>query len=319
MTPGLQFPDGAGFAFTVMDDTDVATVENVRPVYRLLESLGMRTTKTVWAVGCEEGSENFSLSETMDDPHYRDFVLDLHVRGFEIAFHGATMETSRRERTARALERLGGLLGAPPRVHANHSFNRENVYWGAGRLDDPALRLLYGTVLRHGARLYEGHRPGSPYWWGDLCVEQIEYVRNLTFSEINLQRVNPSMPYRDPNRPYVRWWFSATDAEDVREFNDLLRPENQERLAAEGGVCIVATHFGKGFGAGGQPHPETRRLLELLARRHGWFPPVGELLDWLRARHNGDGLPAGEWHRMQWRWARDLLLRVVKRRLRPRQ
>src|SRR5207249_1075031 len=50
--------------------------------------------------------------------------------------------------------------------------------------------------------LYQGHRPGSPFWWGDLCVEQIEYVRNLTFSEVNLLRVNPSVPYRDPSRPY---------------------------------------------------------------------------------------------------------------------
>ena len=315
MIPRVPFPGGARFAFTVMDDTDVATVENVQPVYRLLESLGMRTTKTVWAVRCEEGSENFSLSETMDDPHYRDFVLDLHARGFEIAFHGATMETSRRERTVRALERLGCVLGAPPRVHANHSFNRENLYWGAGRLDDPALRLLYGTVLRHGAQLYEGHRPGSPYWWGDLCAERIEYVRNLTFSEINLQRINPSMPYRDPSRPYVRWWFSAADAEDVDEFNRLLRPRNQQRLEREGGVCIVATHFGKGFGGDGRAHPETRRLLEQLAARNGWFPPVGELLDWLRAQRADERLPAGEWRRMQWRWARDLLLRVVRRRL----
>src|SRR6266853_1400204 len=116
MTPQLSFPGGARFAFTVIDDTDVATVENVRPIYRLLESLGMRTTKTVWPVRCEEGSRNFSLSETLDDAHYRDFVVDLHARGFEIAFHGATMETSPRDRTARALQRFQALFGAPPSV-----------------------------------------------------------------------------------------------------------------------------------------------------------------------------------------------------------
>src|SRR5919198_2871791 len=142
MNPSLPFPGGARFAFTVMDDTDVATVENVRPIYRLLESLGMRTTKTVWPVRCEEGSEDFSLSETMDDPPYRDFVVDLQARGFEIAFHGATMETSTRERTLLALERFHRAFGAPPRVHANHGLNRENLYWGAGRLDDAALRLF---------------------------------------------------------------------------------------------------------------------------------------------------------------------------------
>ena len=90
-SPRLQFPGGTRFAFTVMDDTDVSTVENVRPIYRVLESLGMRTTKTVWPVRCEEGYGDFWFSETLDDPHYRDFVLDLQARGFEIAYHGATM------------------------------------------------------------------------------------------------------------------------------------------------------------------------------------------------------------------------------------
>jgi hypothetical protein len=318
MTPRLRFPGGARFAFTVMDDTDVATVENVQPIYRLLESLGMRTTKTVWAVRCEEGSRNFWLSETMDDPHYRDFVVGLHARGFEIAFHGATMETSTRERTVRALERLRTVFGAVPRVHANHAFNRDNLYWGAGRLDQPVLRLLHRMAFPLAPNHYQGHCPESPYWWGDLCFEQIEYVRNLTFSEINLLRVNPSMPYRDPGRPYVRWWFSAADAEDVDAFNALLHPENQRRLEAEGGVCIIATHFGKGFGGGGKPHAETQRLLESLAGRKGWFPPVGELLDWLRAQRRSDELPPGEWRRMQWQWARDFFTRRLAARRRAR-
>ncbi len=219
------------------------------------------------------------------------------------------METSPRERTARALDRFRVVFGAPPRVHANHSFNRDNLYWGLGRVDDPALRVLYRAAFPQGADFYQGHCPGSPYWWGDLCLEQIEYVRNLTFSEINLLRINPSMPYRDPGRPYVRWWFSATDAEDADAFNGLLQRANQERLEAEGGVCIVATHFGKGFASSGKVNPETQRLLESLAARKGWFPPVGDLLDWLRARRDSDRLPAREWRRMQWRWARDLLVR----------
>jgi hypothetical protein len=307
-SPRLQFPEGKRFAFTVMDDTDVATVENIQPIYRLLESLGLRTTKTVWPVRCEEGYGDFWFSETLDDPHYRDFVIDLQARGFEIAFHGATMQTSTRERTVRALERFRCAFGTPPRVYANHSYNRENVYWGAERLDDPLLRLLFGRAFGPPDR-YGGHRPESPYWWGDLCAEQIEYVRNLTFSGINVLRINPSLPYRDPKRPCVRWWFSAADAGDVHAFNHLLRPENQDRLEAEGGVCIVATHFGKGFCRDGKLNSETRRLLESLAARNGWFRPVGDVLDWLRAQRASEGLPPREWRRMQWRWAWDTAAR----------
>src|SRR6202040_3687090 len=56
------FPGGKRFALTIIDDTDVATVENLKPIYDLLYESGMRTTKTVWPVGCAEGSKNFGSS-----------------------------------------------------------------------------------------------------------------------------------------------------------------------------------------------------------------------------------------------------------------
>ncbi|MEP6492864.1 MAG: hypothetical protein ABJF01_09315 [bacterium] len=311
VAPAVTLPNGKRFAFTIMDDTDDATLENVTPIYRLLESLGMRTTKTVWSVPCEEGSADFAMAETLDDPAYKAFVVDLHARGFEIAFHGATMESSSRERTVRALTRFGETFGAAPRVHANHSFNRENLYWGADRIDDPILRAAYRAILRLPKDFYQGHRVGSAFWWGDLCAAQIEYVRNLTFEHINLLRVNPSMPYRDARRPYGQWWFSSSDAENAVAFVDLLREANQERLESEGGVCIVATHFGKGFCTGGKVDADVERLLTRLAERPGWFVPVGELLDHLRGGRAERRLPKREWRGMQWRWARDLVARRI--------
>lgn len=308
--PTFVFPDGKRFAFTVIDDTDMATVDGVGPVYALLERLGMRATKTVWTMPCPEGSKNFTGSQTLHDADYRAFVIDLQRRGFEIASHGATMESSPRERTEAGLDYFRGVLGASPRVHANHAANCENLYWGPARVDDPLLKRLLRSMS--GASYYQGDVQGSPYWWGDLCERHVEYVRNLTFSEINLLRVNPTIPYRDPSRPLVRRWFSAADAEDAEAFGRLIRPEAQERLEREGGVCIVATHFGKGFVAEGGVAEPFRSRLEMLARRPGWFPPVGTLLDWMR-RQVGDGvLPPREWRRMQWRWARDLLFRKAR-------
>lgn len=304
------FPHGKRFAFTVIDDTDVATVQNIAPVYALLEHLGMRATKTIWTMPCAEGSTNFSSSQTLEETEYLAFVVDLQRRGFEIASHGATMESSTRERTAAGLERFRAVLGAYPRVHANHGMNRENLYWGAARVDAPLLkRLLQSTS---GTSYYQGDVEGSPYWWGDLCQRHITYVRNLTFAEINLLRVNPTMPYRDPSRPMVRWWFSATDAEDPEAFCRLISPAGQERLEREGGVCIVATHFGKGFVRHGRVVEAFQERLEALARRPGWFPTVGELLDWMRAQPADHCLSPAEWRRMQWTWARDLFLRKAR-------
>src|SRR5690348_13308057 len=141
------FPNGKQFAFTIIDDTDVATVENVGPIYRLLEELGMRTTKTVWPFRCPDESTDFAGSQTLEDPEYVEFVLDLQRRGFEIASHGATMESSNRQRTLLGLERMRTTFGAYPIVHANHANNRENLYWGTARVDNPVVRTLYRRAM----------------------------------------------------------------------------------------------------------------------------------------------------------------------------
>lgn len=305
----FAFPDGKRFAFTIIDDTDVATLANVKPIYDLLNSVGMRTTKTVWPVRCPEGSRNFSSSQTLEDDDYRAFVVDLQRRGFEITWHGATMESSKRERSVAALELFRRTFGAYPRIHVNHSHNRENIYWGSGRVDQPLLKRLFQSFAGRPGGYFLGHVEGSPYWWGDLCERHIVYARNLTFDEINTTAVNPSMPYRDPKRALAKWWFSASDAEGVSEFNDLLHPRNQERLEAEGGICIVATHLGKGYVSNGEVNSVARDRITALSKRPGWFPTVGKLLDWMRTQRPSPDLPEREWRRMQWRWALDLAAR----------
>ena len=309
------FPDGKRFAFTIIDDTDVATVESVAPVYRLLEDLGMRTTKTVWPLACPEGSPNFDTSQTLEDEPYREFVLDLQRRGFEIASHGATMESSRRERTARGLEIMRATFGAYPAVYANHSSNRENLYWGSARVDDPLVRAVYRLLIPDPDG-YLGHVEGSAYWWGDLAKAHVQYVRNLTYETLDVTSVNPTMPYRDPSRPAVNWWFSAADANDCSAFNRLVRLREQERLERRGGVAILATHLGKGYAENGRVNIETERLLVALSKRNGWFVPVGTLLEHLRAQGNGGTIPAAEWRRMQWRWLASTLKRGVVARVR---
>jgi len=312
----VRFPDGKRFAFTIFDDTDVATVENVKPVYDLLTELGMRTTKTVWPFNWTRGPSNFSSSETLEDAPYVEFVQSLAAGGFEIASHGATMETSDRETTRRAHERLKALFGAYPRSYANHSWNRENLYWGADRIDVPWLRALYARYLGIAPDFYQGHVPGSPLWWGDLCAERHDYVRNLTFNALNALDVNPTMPYHDPSRPLVKYWFSATDAENCEEFVRRFAGDGIARLEAAGGVCIVATHLGKGFTVNGRVDPRVETILRALAARSGWFVPVSELLDYMRharraAGHDRDTLSPKEWRALQVRWARDLVWRRI--------
>lgn len=311
----IAYPGGKRFAFTIIDDTDVATVETVLPVYRLLESLGLRTTKTVWPVGCPEGSRLFSRSQTLEDPEYLAFAVDLAARGFELTWHGATMESSTRARTLTALARFKDVFGGYPSVHAGHAENRENLYWGADRVDSPIIAALLRRMgsQRHG--YYQGHQPDSAYFWGDVCLERFRYVRNLTFDQLDLSSINPSMPYRDERRPFGRLWFSGADAEDVTAFNRLLRRDRQQRLEDSGGFCIVSTHFGKGFVRNGVVDAMTTELLTELSKRDGWFVPAGALLDHLAQHRSNCELPRGEWRRMQWRWLYDIVAQKARVRL----
>ena len=39
----MTWPNGKQFAFTIIDDTDKSTVENIKPVYDYLYSHGLKT------------------------------------------------------------------------------------------------------------------------------------------------------------------------------------------------------------------------------------------------------------------------------------
>ena len=295
-----KLPDGRRFAFTVFDDTDQATLDNVRPVYELLQRLGMKTTKSVWVFPADDPGNPHYRSHTLQDEGYMEFIERLNGAGFEIAFHNASPGSSERETTISALEHFRKKLGYYPRAHVNHESNRENLYWGHERLDSPLLRPL---MRLRGRQVSQGHRPGSPFFWGDVCQRRILYVRNFVFREINLMRINPTMPYKDPNRPFVRYWFSSSEGGSVKSFNELISMKNQERLEREGGVCIAYTHFASGFVKDGMVDPLTEELLTAMSERGGWFVPVSTLLDHLRAQSDTLHRPWTERVNMELRWA----------------
>jgi len=298
-----QFPDGKSFAFTIIDDTDCATVANVRPVYELLNRLGMRTTKTIWPLPGHHPQDPCDPAQPVTDPDYIAFLRELQGWGFEIALHNVRSYSSKRHEIAEGLRSFQRIVGHAPRVHANHMFNQDGLYWREARMDSALLRWAYGLQCRRrGLPPAEGHEKNSPYFWGDFCEQQIEYVRGFTFPEINALKMNPTLPYRDPRRPYVKYWFSGSDAANVEEFKWLIRHENQEQLERENGICIVATHLASGFVKDGKVEPKVEALLTEMAGRPGWFVPVSELLDFLVTKKGGQQLPWLERHRMQWRW-----------------
>ena len=112
----------------------------------------------------------------------------------------------------RGLNYFREVIGQDPRLHANHTGQVESIYWG--RRGSTACRRssTSGPGGSPRARINSTGIAGSPYFWGDLCRDRITYVRNLVFPEINTLKVDPLMPYHDRWRPYVRYWFSSSEA-----------------------------------------------------------------------------------------------------------
>ncbi len=303
--PHIPWPDGKRFAFTIFDDTDHQTLENVPPVYDFLADLGLRTTKSVWPLN---GSGQPAIGGlTAEHPDNLAWLKQLQARGFEIALHNATWETSRRADTLRGLDRFRELFGHEPVAFANHAGCREGLYWGDRRLSG-WNRLGYNllTLGRNRGR-FQGHEQGSPLFWGDACRERITFVRNFVFRDINTLAACPSMPYHDPDRPYVRYWFAASEGPDVGSFNKTLSEANQDRLSAAGGACIMYTHLASGFYVDGKLNTRFSELLERLAGAGGWFVPVSELLEFLLRRNGHYEISATERKRLERRWLRDKL------------
>lgn len=305
------FPDGRRFAFTVFDDTDNSVLSNTRPVYDCLAELGFRTTKSVWV----EPACGVSSGACLRDDEYREWILELQNAGFEIGSHGVGDGDFSRQQIIDGAEYFKKVLGDAPQVYTNHMSNPYNVYWWSQRFPSPFnwMHALASRILGKPGHRDAGHVEHSSRFWGDVLKRDVKYIRNFTFNDINTLACDPAMPYRRPDTPCANYWFSSSDGHTVEEFNDLLSDENVNRLEAQGGACIVYTHFASGFvGERGELNREFRDRMQRLADRDGWFVPCGELLDHLMARGERRGNGSSPWYqrRLAVRWWKD---RLVKR------
>jgi hypothetical protein len=284
-----RFPNCGRFAFTILDDTDDSTVENAKPIYDLLKSLGMRTTKTAWPLDCPPAERGiYFAGSTMQDATYLDWVKSLVSDGFELASHNASMASSKRPQTIEGLKFFLNEFGQAPRLHCNHGQNRENLYWGAARFRHP----LYASPLRLLSRKtnFEGEIESSPYFWGDIAQSTFDFVRSFAFRTLNLDTLPINSPYMDESTPWVRRWFISSDAPDATAFKRLVNRNAINKLCHLGGYTIISTHLGKGFVRAGKVDKEVEDILRYVASLPGWFPTVSELLDF---RLNDED--AGRW------------------------
>jgi len=301
MTTNTIWPDDKRFAFTVFDDTDCATLENVKGVYDFLADCGFCTTKSVWVMAGDP-NRGKKPGQTCADPDYLRWLLDLQAKGFEIGFHNGTWHSLPRDAVRAALDKFAELFGHDPNVAANHTDVADGIYWADARLTGwrrPLYNLLTGF---HNLGKYRGHVEGDPFFWGDLCKARVKYFRNFVFRDINTLKACPIMPYHDPQRPYVNYWFASSDGANCNTFNECVTEAAQDRLEAQGGACIMYTHFADGFSDAGRLNPRFQSLMERLAKKNGWFVPAGKLLDYLTQINGRREISRPERRRLECKW-----------------
>jgi hypothetical protein len=272
--------------FTITDDTDASELGPVRAVYDTLAAHDVRVTRTVWAFPPEEPCgippmpAQMQRGVTLADADYLHYCESLAARGFEIALHGATAGNNRRSLIERAFARLDRHF-PPASTYICHGKNADNPYWQEKAVPRGPLRWASAGFAR--AYACSGEDPASPYFWGDLCRERVRYIRLYRTREPNVLAVNPSMPYFEPEKPFVRGWFSACK----RSFAHVTGHDILTSLERDWGLCVLYQYLFRWADAGtGAVRPEfaagVRRLRE---HPRVWCDTASKLLDRLRLMH----------------------------------
>jgi hypothetical protein len=152
---------------------------------------------------------------------------------------------------------------------------------------------------------FKGHVEGDPLFWGDICQEKVKFVRNFVYGDLNTLKVCPMMPYHDPDRPYVNYWFASTEAPEIVSFNRALAEARQDRLEEEQGCCIIYTHLACGFASKGRPNARFKELLRRLATKKGWFVPVSTMLEYIQKCGGHRQITAVERAALERRWLKE--------------
>jgi hypothetical protein len=303
----MKWPLNKEFSFTIIDDTDYATVKNTKPVYDYLRSKNIIISKTVWIY---PPNDTFK-GQTVQDKDYYDFLMKIENEGYEILMHSVGSGVFKRSEIIEGFEIFKDIFGRYPSVHINHSFNPDNIYWGYKRFG-PVLRFLV-KYFGGKSREFYGDELYSEFFWGDYSKKYIKYNRNRTFSGINTLRYDPEMPFIEKKKSFCNYWFSSSDGQTIEEFNNLVTRKNIDKLVKEKGLSIVYTHFACGFvNHNGVIDRTFEENIDYLSSQNGWFVPVSEILDYLLSLKNNTSVGSLYINKLDTLWLMDRIKKKIK-------
>ena len=278
----LRWPYPYRWAFSITDDTDCSTLRPVKAVYDYLIRKGLKGTKTVWvrepARGCGEPERSKPIHGiSLEDPRYVEYCRKISRHGIELCMHDVSSGNNRREEIQAAFAKFEEAFGYAPRIHIFHSHNADHIYWGENQFESRLARWM--VRLMTGKRRYSGEDPESPYYWSDICRENISYIRLYRTTRFNVLKDNPSMPYHQEGKPDVKFWFSASgtgnrlDELDNRAIDRLAREDGAYLLYAYASQMVLRQNRTR-------LNPSVKSAFDRIADRQDcWAATASELLD----------------------------------------
>ena len=283
----IKFPKNKSFAFTIIDDTDDAFLENIKPIYDLLNEHNILITKTVWVYPPRDSK--YSKGDCLQRGSYLNYINKIIKYGFEVGLHNVGSGKYFREEILKGLADFKQKLGFYPKIHVNHSYNKDNIYCGSKRFSFP-INYLVKFLYSHYDDFF-GDDPNSSHFWGDLHKKHIKYSRNLEVDNVNTLKIVPLMPYVDPKySQFSNYWYASTFAPNQWVFNKIINEKSIDKLESENGVCILYTHLGY-YVQDGIIDPGFVHMIKYISRKeNGWFAPVSEILDFLHLKKQKDNM-----------------------------
>jgi len=259
-------PFEAGFC--LCDDSDAGETESVRAAYDCLKTHGLVATRASWVFlpeepcGIPSAPPSILRGVTLADKEFLRLCLELRDAGFEFCLHGASAGNNRRERTQEGFDFMERHFG-PQDTFICHAKNADNIYWEEWTAPEPLSRALTSWYSRNRC---SGEVPGSRYFWGDVCRGRVKQIRMFRTRNTNTLAANPSMPYFEPRKPYVRGWFSATK----RSLRDCTSEVALDRLRRQNGLTVLYQYLHRyALPHGGGVQPAFAESIERLAGTTG--------------------------------------------------
>jgi len=150
----------------ITNDPDHGTLDDYRRVFGLLKKLNIKITTSVF---CKIENDNSDLSKhcyknethSLDDAAYKEFMQELYEDGHEIAFHGYSQISNKREKFLEGLEIFKSTFGDYPFTYIEHGGNPKKH----------SIEMCKKETLA-----VEGMNPESEYYVWDIIKEKVNCI-----------------------------------------------------------------------------------------------------------------------------------------------